>query len=175
MRTLITIPLALVVLLLPTFASAELYFNKEHRFSLDVPPGWTAKKSSQPNTIVKFVFRDSSARIAILSIAAYDESLLSAALPLTADGMFESVKKEYTDFDFRRIAAGEKKIRSMNAVWNLIEITNPPQARLVGKHYHFRRNGKLWRISAMTDSGREFFDKVLPVMEKSISTIAFGT
>lgn len=174
MRNLIIL-LSFVFLLLPAFASAELYFNQEYRFSLDAPQGWSIKKSSQPNTIVKFVLRDSNARIAVLSIAAYDESTLSKLVPLTADSVFETFKKEYSDFDFRRIAAGKRKIRSMNAVWNLIEITNPPQARLIGKHYHFRRNGKLWRISAMTDSGKEFFDKVLPIMEKSIATIAFGT
>ena len=62
----------------------------------------------------------------------------------------------------------------MDAVWNVIEITDPPRARIVGKHYHFRRNGKLWRVSAMTDSGREFFGKVLPAMERAIATMAFG-
>jgi len=87
--------------------------------------------------------------------------------------MYASFQREYRDFTYRRIASGTSRIRSMDAVWNLIEITDPPQARIIGKHYHFRRNSKLWRVSAMTDSGRNFFDQVLPAMDQAIATLAF--
>jgi len=164
----------LALLTLPGEASAELYYNQRHRFSIDAPTGWAVKNSTQPYTIVKFVHRDREGNIAVLSIAADDESWLGALIPLTADRMYDGFKDEYRDFTVRRLASGTTKIRSMDSVWNLIEITDPPQARIIGKHYHLRRNGKLWRISAMTDSGKAFFETVLPAMEKSIATLAFG-
>jgi hypothetical protein len=152
-----------------TAAAGERYFNQEHGFSLDVPSGWVVSKSAQPNTVVKFVYRDTEGHIAILSVAAYVDS----GTELTTDGMYASFQREYRDFTYRRIASGTSRIRSMDAVWNLIEITDPPQARIIGKHYHFRRNSKLWRVSAMTDSGRNFFDQVLPAMDQAIATLAF--
>jgi len=167
MKTIVSI---LALLTTPLVATAELYYNQEFKFSLDAPTGWTVKKSAQPNTVIKFVYRDANARIAVLSIAAYPDTPGA----LTADGMFATFKDEYRDFTYRRLDSGSTKIRSMEAVWNLIEITDPPQARIIGKHYHFVRNGKIWRVSAMTDSGKDFFATVLPIMDKAILTIAFG-
>ena len=165
-----TIASILAVLAAPLVATAELYYNQEHKFSLDAPAGWTVKKSAQPNTVIKFVYRDAAGHIAVLSIAAYPDP----GGALTPDGMYATFKDEYRDFTSRRLGSGATKIRSMDAVWNLIEITDPPQARIIGKHYHFRRDGKLWRVTAMTDSGKDFFATVLPTMDNTISTIAFG-
>lgn len=164
-----TIILVITILATPLMATAELYLNQDFDFSLDGPAGWTVKKSSQPNTVIKFVYRDAKDQIAVLSIAAF------AYTPgaLTADGMYATLKEGHQDFTFSRLDSGTTKIRSMVAVWNLVEITDPPQARIIGKHYHFVRNGKLWRVSAMTDNGKDFFATVLPTMEKAIATIAF--
>lgn len=151
-------------------AAGERYYNQEYGFSLDVPAGWLVSKSAQPNTVVKFVYRNAEDHIAVLSIAAYPDFRIE----LTPDSMYATFRQEYRDFTYNRIASGTSRIRSMDAVWNVIEITDPPQARIVGKQYHFRRNGKLWRVSAMTDSGRHFFGNVLPAMDQAIATIAFG-
>jgi hypothetical protein len=166
--------LVLTLLAFPCVASAELYYNQLEGFSIDAPAGWTVKKSAQSNTIVKFVLRDDEDRIAVLSIASYQETRANVQLPLTADRMYDGFKVDFHNFTIRRLASGSIKIRSMNAVWNLFEITEPAQARIIGKHYHLRRNGKLYRVSIQTDSGKDFFDAVLPIAEKSISTLAFG-
>lgn len=151
-------------------APGDVYHNQEHRFSIDAPAGWAVTKSAQPNTVVKFVHRDSEGRLAVLSIAAYRGSNIR----VTPDSMYASFREEYRDFTYIRLASGRATLHSMEAVWNVIEITDPPQARVIGKHYHFVRNGKLWRVSAMTDSGKEFFAKLLPVMDQAIATLAFG-
>jgi hypothetical protein len=165
---------ALVLFAFPYIAAAGLYYNQQEGFSIDAPTGWTVKKSAMPHTIVKFVLRDSADRIAVLSIASHEETWLSSLIPLTADGMYDSFKDEFRDFTVHRIASGTTKIRSMDAVWNLFEITEPPQARIIGKHYHLRRNGRLYRISIQADSGKSFFNAILPTAEKSIATLAFG-
>jgi hypothetical protein len=168
------VAIALAFLAISWAGAADRYYNRGEEFSIDAPTGWEVKKSPHPNTIVKFVYRDNVDRIAVLSIAAYEESGLDSISPLTADRMYDRIKREFRDFTVSRLASGTSRIRSMEAVWNLIKITETPQARIIGKHYHFRRNGKLWRISAQTDSGKEFFATILPAMEKSISTFAFG-
>jgi hypothetical protein len=157
--------------------AGEPYFDISHGFSINFPSGWTVKKSSNPETIIKAVYRDSSDNIAMITIAGYKlprKPSKEELAELTADVMWESLKSQYPDFSFKRRGSGTAKFRSKDAVWNMVEITAPQQARSLAKHYHFIQGLTLYRVSAMSDSGEAFFIANLPLMDAAISTLAFG-
>ncbi len=156
--------------------AGEYYFDASHGFSITFPSGWTVKKSSNPETIIKAVYRDSSGNIAQIAIAGYKLPYQPSKeeLTLTADARWESLQEQYQDFSLKRRDSGTAKIRSKDAVWNTVEITAPPQGRMIGKHYHFIQGSTLYRVSAMSDSGEAFFTANLPLMDEAISTLAFG-
>ena len=157
--------------------SGEAYFDKTHRFSITFPEGWTVKRSSNRDTVIKAVFRDTQNHFAQISIAAYQ--LPADVAPtdmeeLTPDVMWQELKKQFPDFSVKRHGFGDVNIRSRRAVWNTIEIEAPPQAAMFGKHFHFIEGRHMYRVSAITDHDKPFFDAVLPTMETSIATLAFG-
>lgn len=157
--------------------AGQPYYDRSHEFSIQFPDGWTIKRSSNPETVIKAVYRDTLDRIAQITIAAYRLPKIvsqAEANELSPDDMWEGFKEQFADFAVKRHAAGITRIRSRRAVWNLIEITDPPQARSIAKHYHFVRGSILYRVTAITDSGAAFFQEVLPIMEESIGTLAFG-
>ncbi len=161
----------------PLAALSETYFNQEHEFSIEFPEGWTVKGSMNPETIIKAVYRDEQDRIAQVTIAAYElpfEVSETEANTLTADDMWEGLKNQFADFRIKRHGSGTTKIRSRRVVWNFVEVMDPPQAKMVGKHYNFIRGRYLYRVSAMADSGMNFYKEVLPKMEAAIATLAFG-
>lgn len=177
MKTLATLLLFLYIALAAPLWAQEPYFDLSHGFSIAFPDGWTVKKSSNPETIIKAVFRDTGNNIAQITIAGYKlpyEPSKEELAELTADAMWEGLQSQYQDFTVTRRGSGAVKIRSKNAVWNLVEITDPPQARSIAKHYHFIQGSTLYRVSAMSDSGVTFFMGNLPLMEQSIATLAFG-
>jgi hypothetical protein len=157
--------------------AGEPYYDLSHGFSITFPTAWTVKKSTNPETIIKAVFRDASSNIAQISIAGYKlpyEPSKKELAELTADVMWEGLQSQYKDLTLKRRGAGSAKIRAKEAVWNMVEITDPPQARSFAKHYHFIRGTTLYRVSAMSDSGESFFNANLPLMEEAIGTLAFG-
>jgi hypothetical protein len=177
MRTVLLTALLTITCLASPVTAGQPYYDNAHRFSIEFPDGWTVKQSSNPETLVKAVYRDTAGRIAQITIAAYPLPHAvtgNEADELTADDMWEGLKEQFPDFTVKRHDSGVTRIRSHRAVWNLIEITDPPQVKMIGKHYHFVQGKHLYRVTAVTDSGSEFFRTVLPTMEKSISTLAFG-
>ncbi len=177
MRTILTAALFILTCLAASVTAGQPYYDKIHQFSIEFPDGWIVKQSSNPETVIKAVYRDTVGRIAQITIAAYPlphAVSQGEANELTADDMWAGWKKQFPDFTVKRHDSGVARIRSHRAVWNLIEITDPPQARMIGKHYHFVQGKYLYRVTAMTGSGSKFFRVVLPIMEKSISTLAFG-
>ncbi|MEI6277916.1 MAG: hypothetical protein WCQ16_00875 [Verrucomicrobiae bacterium] len=174
--TAILTAISCLLVILPLKAG-EPFFEFTHRFSITFPDGWIVKKSANPDTIIKAVFRDASNNIAQIAIAAYKlpaEPSKEELAEFTPDAMWEGLKSQFPDFTIKRLSSGTSKIRSKDAVWNMIEITDPPQARSIAKHYHFIQGATLYRVSAMSDSGTTFFNANLPAMENSISSLAFG-
>ncbi len=154
--------------------AGEPYFDTSHGFSITFPSGWTVKKSSNPETIIKAVYRDSSDNIALIVIAGYKLPYKPSKEELTVDVAWEVFQKQYQDFSLKRRGSGTAKIGSKDAVWNTVEITAPPQARSLAKHYHFIQGSTLYTVSAISDSGEAFFTANLPLMDEAISTLAFG-
>jgi hypothetical protein len=157
--------------------SGEFYFNQKHEFTIMFPKGWKIKRSIARNTVIKAVFRDSQNRLAQVSIAAYelpDEATTADSQELTADLMWQAFKEGYPDLSLRRHSSGDTKLRSRRAVWNIIEVDAPPQVEMFAKHLHFIEGRYLYRITLMTDHDKTFFDFILPTMEESVATFAFG-
>jgi hypothetical protein len=163
-----------LILLPPVYIAADIYFNRDYEFSITFPEGWVIKKSGNPETIVKAIYHDSTGRLAYIAIASYNWPAEFKFADVTANDMFIILKGQYSDLTINRIGSGETTIRSNRAVWNMIDVSKPPQAAMLAKHYHIVKNKHLYRISAVTDRDYQFFKKQLPIMEKAIGTLAFG-
>lgn len=163
-----------LICLIPVSAAAEMYFDRQHEFSITFPESWVIKKSGNPETIIKAVYRDSTGRLAYIAIAAYSWPAELKFTEVNADDMFTLLKQQSRDFTIHRIGSGEATIRSNRAVWNTIDVTDPPQAAMLAKHYHLVKNSRLYRITAATDRDYQFFAKQLQIMENAIRTFAFG-
>jgi hypothetical protein len=167
------------------------FYNGLHQFGMEVPISWTTQNSALASTLVKFVHRESARKVAVLSVSIFKTgglltpqdpfaSVVNVAAatpppsnntPLTAEDMFTLLKSEHPTAS--SLEAGTAKIKDFDAVWNIIEATEPEDSRIIGKFYHFRRDGQLWRFAASTDCGREFFDAMLPSMEQAIASASF--
>lgn len=152
----------------------NIYFDRQHEFSITFPAGWQIKKSQNPETIIKAVYRDPHGRLAYIAIAAYKLPASVKFSKVTADDMYSILVEQFPDVEIARLDYGETKIRSNRAVFNTVDIKSPPQITMLSKHYHLVKNGKLYRITATTDRDFQFFKSQLRVMEESISTFAFG-
>lgn len=173
------------LILLPLFAlcllhsaSAQdkknIYFDRQHEFSITFPSGWEIKKSQNPETIIKAVYHDTQGHLAYIAIAAYDLPRSVNFSTVTPDDMFTLLVEEFPDIEIARLDHGETKIRSNRALFDTIDIKSPPQASMLSKHFHLAKNGKLYRITAATDRDAQFFKTQLVIMEESIHTFAFG-
>jgi len=149
--------------------TTKLYYNPDYKFTLEVPLHWTVKPSAQRDTAVKFVYRESATLIAVLGV----ETPPDRGAALSPDEMFASFKHEFPDSTSIRLDSGTANIDGIDAVWNIVEVTDPPEARIIGKHYYFRRGKALLRLTAMTDSGSEFFVAALPALEEVIASLKF--
>lgn len=161
---------------LPLFADNP-YYDRTHEFSINFPDGWDIKRSANKETIVKAVFKNSQDRLAIISIAAYPLPIAPKNVQqakLTPDVMWEGLREQYPDFKMRRLNWADAKVRSTPVVWNIVEILDPPQAAMFAKHYHLLKGTTLYRITAMTDHDKSFFDAQLSIMDAAISTFSFG-
>jgi hypothetical protein len=175
-------PRLIVLLLFALFlfesASAQvnknIYVDRRHEFSIAFPSGWEIKKSQNPETVIKAVYRDPQGRLAYIAIAAYELPKAFDFSTVTADDMFKVLLEELPDIEIARLDHGETKIRSNRALFNTIDIKSPPQASMLSKHFHLAKNGKLYRITAATDRDAQFFRDQLVIMEESIHTFAFG-
>ena len=161
---------------LPLFADNP-YYDRTHEFSINFPDGWDIKRSANKETIIKAVLKDPQGRLAIISIAAYPLPIAlkhARQAQLTSDIMWEGLREQYPDFKMRRLNWADAKVRSTPAVWNIVEIYDPPQAAMFAKHYHLLRGTTLFRITAMTVHDKSFFDTQLSIMDAAISTFSFG-
>jgi len=153
--------------------SPSFYKDQAHRFSISFPKGWTIKKGTSPDTVVKAVHKDSRGRLAMISIGAIKVKEAPDICKMNPRELFAFGQRANPGLDLVLLDSGTVSINGKCAVWNKIDTRGPKLASSLGRKYFFIHDNTLFTIDAITDRDPSYYSRFEAILESSVKSLTF--
>lgn len=149
------------------------YKNSEHRFSISFPKGWTIKKGTASETVVKAVHQDADGRLAMISIGAFQLKEAPDICKMNPRELFALGMSGNPGLDMVLLESGTVSINGKCAVWQKIDTRQPTLGSSLGRKYLLIHNNTLFTVGAATDRDPSYYARFEATLEESVHTLKF--
>lgn len=149
------------------------YKDQEHRFSISFPKGWTVKKGTSPDTVVKAVHKDSRGRLAMISVGATKVKEAPDLCKMNLRELFALARSANPGLDMVLLDSGTVFINGKCSAWNKIDTRAPSLASSLGRKYFLIHNNTLFWVDAITHRDPSYYARFEATLEQSVHTLTF--
>lgn len=153
--------------------SPSFYKDLVHGFSISFPKGWTIKKGTASDTVVKAVRKDPEGRLAMISIIAIKLREAPDICKMNRNQLFALARSGNPGLDIILLDSGTVFIDGMCAVWMKIDTRGPAPGSSLGRKYFLIHKMTLFTVDAITDRDPSYYAGFEAILEKSIQTLKF--